>query len=98
MVAVCEKAPPQAVLDLLDQPLYQNAFATSTLDLPQGYFFSHLSINSQLNTSEAVTFYVHSWSRLCLDGKLALCIASHIFMLQCLASLVLCKLYWSFLK
>ena len=48
------QAPPQAVLDLLDQPLYQNAFANSTLDLPQGYFFSHLSITNQLNAGESV--------------------------------------------
>ena len=48
------QAPPQAVLDLLDLPLYQNAFANSTLDLPQGHVFSHLSITNQLNAGESV--------------------------------------------
>ena len=48
------QAPPQAVLDLLYQPLYQTAFANSTLDLPQGYLFSHLSIINQLNAGESV--------------------------------------------
>eukprot|EP00891_Asterochloris_glomerata_P004302 jgi/Astpho2/4302/Aster-x1214 len=53
------QAPPQAVLDLLDQPLYQNAFANSSLDLPQGYFFSHLSITDQLNAGvRGFEFYV----------------------------------------
>ena len=94
------QAPPQAVLDLLDQPLYQEAFANSTLDLPQSYFFSHLSITNQLNAGELVllgraaaqqTFYLHSLSPLCVEGRWALCIAAHSSVLQWLASLLLCR-------
>lgn len=45
-------APPQPIIDLLNQPEYQAVFAKKSQDLPQDYAFNHLTLTQMLNFGE----------------------------------------------
>ena len=46
------QAPPQAVVDLLNQPDYQAALLSQGGNFPQDFLFSHLTLTEQLDAGE----------------------------------------------
>jgi hypothetical protein len=46
------QAPPQEIIDLLKQAPYQAAFANQSLNVPEDYYFSHLTLTQMLNSGE----------------------------------------------